>query len=232
MSMLIEVWGNYACFTRPEMKTERVSYDMPTPSAARGLVEAIYWHPGLRYTIDAIYLLKPFGLDPVDEASTEEYTQRPIRFTNIRRNEVKSTLLSSAALSAAKGGTPPVLYTSEDIQQRAAMVLQDVHYVIECHFDLTDKAAPSDNPGKFQDILRRRLRKGQCYHQPCFGCREFPANFREWPGGSIPALKVTQDLGFMLHSLDYSDSANIRSQFFRAKLVDGVMECRDVEVFT
>ena len=76
------------------------------------------------------------------------------------------------------------------------------------------------------------LRKGQCYHQPCFGCREFPANFREWPGGSIPALKVTQDLGFMLHSLDYSDSANIRSQFFRAKLVDGVMECRDVEVFT
>ena len=214
MSMLIEVWGDYACFTRPEMKTERVSYDMPTPSAARGLVEAIYWHPGLRYTVDRIYLLKPFGLDPEDEASTEEYTQRPIRFTNIRRNEVKSTLLSSAALSAAKGGTPPVLYTSEDIQQRAAMV------------------APSDNPGKFQDILRRRLRKGQCYHQPCFGCREFPANFREWPGGSIPALKVTQDLGFMLHSLDYSDSANIRSQFFRAKLVDGVMECRDVEVFT
>lgn len=195
MSMLIEVWGDYACFTRPEMKTERVSYDMITPSAARGLVEAIYWHPGLRYTVDRIYLLKPFGLDPEDEASTEEYTQRPIRFTNIRRNEVKSTLLSSAALSAAKGGTPPVLYTSED-------------------------------------ILRRRLRKGQCYHQPCFGCREFPANFREWPGGSIPALKVTQDLGFMLHSLDYSDSANIRSQFFRAKLVDGVMECRDVEVFT
>lgn len=149
MSMLIEVWGDYACFTRPEMKTERVSYDMITPSAARGLVEAIYWHPGLRYTVDRIYLLKPFGLDPEDEASTEEYTQRPIRFTNIRRNEVKSTLLSSAALSAAKGGTPPVLYTSEDIQQRAAMVLQDVHYVIECHFDLTDKAAPSDNPGKF-----------------------------------------------------------------------------------
>jgi CRISPR-associated protein Cas5d len=104
MSMLIEVWGDYACFTRPEMKTERVSYDMITPSAARGLVEAIYWHPGLRYTVDRIYLLKPFGLDPEDEASTEEYTQRPIRFTNIRRNEVKSTLLSSAALSAAKGG--------------------------------------------------------------------------------------------------------------------------------
>ncbi len=192
MSMLIEVWGDYACFTRPEMKTERVSYDMITPSAARGLVEAIYWHPGLRYTVDRIYLLKPFGLDPEDEASTEEYTQRPIRFTNIRRNEVKSTLLSSAALSAAKGGTPPVLYTSEDIQQRAAMVLQDVHYVIECHFDLTDKAAPSDNPGKFQDILRRRLRKGQCYH---------PALFRV-PGvpGQLPGVAGRQHSGAEGHA--------------------------------
>ena len=215
MSMRIEVWGPYGCFSRPEMKTERVSYDIITPSAARGLVEAIYWHPGLKYHIDRIYLLSP------------------IQFTNIRRNEVRSTLLASAALSAAKGGTPPVLYTSQDIQQRAAMVLQDVHYVIECHFTMTDKAAPGDNPGKFQDILRRRLSKGQCYHQPCFGCREFPVNLREWPAGDIPALEeATQDLGFMLYDLDYSDPANIRSQFFRAKLVNGVMDCRDVEVFT
>ena len=123
MSMRIEVWGPYGCFSRPEMKTERVSYDIITPSAARGLVEAIYWHPGLQYHIDRIYLLSP------------------IQFTNIRRNEVRSTLLASAALSAAKGGTPPVLYTSQDIQQRAAMVLQNVHYVIECHFTMTDKAA-------------------------------------------------------------------------------------------
>ena len=215
MSMRIEVWGDYACFSRPEMKTERVSYDIITPSAARGLVEAIYWHPGLKYHIDRVYLLSP------------------IRFTNIRRNEVKSTLLASAALSAAKGGAAPVLYTSADIVQRASMVLQDVHYVIECHFTMTDKAAPGDNPGKFQDILRRRLNKGQCSHQPCFGCREFPANFREWPAGeSIPALPVTQDLGFMLYDLDYSDPANIRSQFFRAKLENGVLDCRDMEVFT
>ena len=214
MSMRIEVWGDYACFTRPEMKTERVSYDILTPSAARGLVESIYWHPGLKYHIDRIYLLNP------------------VRFTNIRRNEVKSTLLASAALSAAKGGTPPVLYTSQDIQQRAAMVLQDVHYVIECHFSMTDRAAPGDNPGKFQDILRRRLNRGQCYSQPYFGCREFPAQFREWTEDTIPALPVTQDLGFMLYDLDYSDPANIRSQFFRAKLVDGVLDCRDVEVFT
>ena len=214
MSMRIEVWGDYACFTRPEMKTERVSYDIITPSAARGLVESIYWHPGLKYHIDRIHLLNP------------------VRFTNIRRNEVKSTLLASAALSAAKGGTPPVLYTSQDIQQRAAMVLQDVHYVIECHFTMTDRAAPGDNPGKFQDILRRRLNRGQCYSQPYFGCREFPAQFREWTDDTIPALPVTQDLGFMLYDLDYSDPASIRSQFFRAKLVDGVLDCRDVEVFT
>ena len=215
MSMRIEVWGDYACFSRPEMKTERVSYDIITPSAARGLVEAIYWHPGLKYHIDRVYLLSP------------------IRFTNIRRNEVKSTLLASAALSAAKGGVAPFLYTSADIVQRASMVLQDVHYVIECHFTMTDKAAPGDNPGKFQDILRRRLNRGQCYHQPCLGCREFPANFREWPADEpIPALPVTQDLGFMLYDLDYSDPGNIRSKFFRAKLVDGVLDCRDVEVFT
>lgn len=215
MSMLIEVWGDHACFSRPEMKTERVSYDIITPSAARGLVEAIYWHPGMKYHIDRIYLLNP------------------VRFTNIRRNEVKSTLLSSAAFSAAKGGAAPVLYTSADIQQRAALVLQDVHYVIECHFTMTDKAAPGDNPGKFQDILRRRLNKGQCYHQPCFGCREFPANFREWHAGEpIPALPVTQDLGFMLYDLDYADPENIQPQFFRAKLVDGVLDCRNVEVFT
>lgn len=212
MSIRIEVWGNYACFSRPEMKTERVSYDVMTPSAARGLVEAIYWHPGLRYHIDKIYLLAP------------------IRFTNIRRNEVKSTLLASAALSAAKGGRLPALYTSQDIQQRAALVLQDVHYVIECHFDLTERAAPGDNAGKFQDILRRRLTRGQCYHTPYFGCREFPASFREWPGGTVPTVPLTQDLGWMLYDLDYKDPQNIQPQFFRARLVNGVLDCRNAEV--
>ncbi len=214
LSIKIEVWGRYACFSRPEMKTERVSYDVMTPSAARGIVEAIYWHPGLRYHIDKIYLLSP------------------IQFTNIRRNEVKSTLLSSSVLSAVKSGIPPALYTAANIQQRAALILQDVHYVIECHFTLTDKAAPGDNAGKFQDILRRRLRKGQCYHTPYFGCREFPANFREWPSDTVPTVSVTQDLGFMLYDMDYSDPQNIQAQFFRAKLENGVLDCRDVEVFT
>lgn len=214
VSMLIEVWGSYACFSRPEMKTERVSYDIMTPSAARGLVEAIFWHPGLRYTVDRIYVLNP------------------IRFNNIRRNEVKATFLASAALSAAKGGQTPALYTPQEIQQRASMILQDVRYVIECHFDLTDKAAPGDNPGKFQDILRRRLAKGQCYHTPYLGCREFPASFREWPGGAIPAIDLTQELGWMLYDMDYTDPQNIQPQFFRAGLEHGVLDCRNVEVAT
>ena len=214
MSMLIEVWGSYACFSRPEMKTERVSYDVITPSAARGLVEAIYWHHGLRYSIDRIYLLNP------------------IRFTNIRRNEVRSTFSASAAFSAAKGGRTPSLYTPQEIQQRASMILQNVHYVIECHFDLTGKAAPGDNPGKFQDILRRRLAKGQCYHTPYFGCREFAASFREWSDSALPAIELTQELGWMLYDLDYTDPQDVKPQFFRAKLERGVLDCRNVEVVT
>lgn len=214
MSMLVEVWGDYACFSRPEFKAERVSYDVITPSAARGLIESIYWHPGLRYHIDRIYVLSP------------------IRFTNIRRNEVKATLLASSVLSAGKGGAMPALYTSQEIQQRAAMVLRNVHYVIECHFDMTDEAAEGDNAGKFQDILRRRLRKGQCYHMPYLGCREFPANFREWQGGAVPAIELTQDLGWMLYDMDYSDKSSIQPQFFRARIENGVLECRGAEVHT
>ena len=212
MYIQIEVWGDYACFSRPEMKTERVSYDVMTPSAARGLIESIYWHPGLRYCIDRIHVLEP------------------IRFTNIRRNEVKSTLLASKALSAARSGETLALIPSQDIQQRAALILQDVHYVIEAHFDMTDKAAPGDNPGKFQDILRRRLQRGQAYSQPYFGCREFAAHFQEWPGGDVPAIDVTQDLGFMLYDMDYRDMQNIQAQFFRAKLEHGVLDCRNCEV--
>lgn len=214
MSIKIEVWGDYACFTRPEMKVERVSYDIMTPSAARGIMESIFWHPGLRYHIDKIYLLSP------------------IQFTNIRRNEVESTISMSSALTAMKKGRPLALYSSEERQQRAAMVLKDVHYVIEAHFTMTDRAAPSDNPGKFQDILRRRTRAGQAYSQPYFGCREFPAHFREWADGEVPTLPVTQDLGFMLYDMDYSNPQDIQPRFFRAKLVNGVMVTSDCEVYT
>lgn len=216
MSVKVEVWGEYACFSRPEMKVERVSYDVMTPSAARGLLESIYWHPGMRWMIDKIYVLNP------------------IRFTNIRRNEVKSKISARNVSSVMNGGTAPLLIsTADDIQQRAAMVLQDVHYVIEAHFEMTEKASPGDNEGKFSDIMRRRLEKGQCYHQPCFGCREFPAQFRKWEGGEITTagLNSDVDLGFMLFDLDYSDSRNITPMFFRAQLKKGVLDVRDCEVF-
>lgn len=211
----MEVWGDYALFTRPELKVERVSFDCPTPSAARGIIESVYYHPGLRWHIDRIYILNP------------------IRFTNVRRNEVKSKLLASAARSAMTGTSTAPLYiaTSNDIQQRAAMMLKDVHYVIEAHFDMTDQAAPGDNPGKFQDIVKRRLRKGACYSMPYLGTRECTAHFRLWEGGEIPAIPETRDLGFMLYDMDYSDPDNITPMFFRAQMTNGVIDLTDCEVF-
>ncbi len=208
MAIRLEVWGDYALFTRPEMKVERVSYDVMTPSAARGLIEAIYWHPGLKWVVDRIHVCAP------------------IRFSNLRRNEVKSTISARSARTVMERGSGALyLSASEDIQQRAAMLLRDVRYVIEAHFELTDKAAPGDNPGKFQDIARRRIQKGQFYHQPCFGCREFPAQFR-WCDALVPCpaeLAGEKDLGWMLYDMDYSDPEDIRPLFFRAKLSDGVL---------
>ncbi|MBQ2748307.1 MAG: type I-C CRISPR-associated protein Cas5 [Clostridia bacterium] len=208
MSVTVEVWGDYACFSRPEMKVERVSYDVMTPSAARGLLEAIYWHPGMKWIIDRIRVCAP------------------IKFTNIRRNEVKDTVSARKAKSVMEHGGEFFLATPESIQQRAAMVLRDVHYVIEAHFEMTPKATPSDNPGKFQDIMRRRLERGQFFHQPCFGVREFPANFK--PCSEIPPcpdeLKGEHDLGWMLLDMDYSNPEDIRPCFFRAAMHDGVME--------
>ena len=209
MSVSVEVWGDYACFSRPEMKTERVSYDLITPSAARGLLEAIYWHPGLRWVVDRIRVC------------------RSIRFTNIRRNEVKDTISARKVRTAMEKGVGELyLATSESIQQRAAMVLRDVRYVIEAHFEMTAAAAPGDNPGKFQDIIKRRLARGQFYHQPYFGTREFPAHFA--PCTEVPPcpeeLLGERDMGWMLLDLDYSDPENITPMFFRATLRDGVLE--------
>ena len=126
----------------------------------------------------------------------------------------------------AQGKGELYLSTSKDIQQRAALLLRDVHYVIEAHFEMTEKSASGDNPGKFQDIVKRRIQKGQFYHQPCFGCREFPAQFRRCD--RIPPcpdeLKGERDLGWMLYDMDYTDSENITPLFFRATLQNGVME--------
>lgn len=215
MAIKVEVWGEYALFSRPEMKTERVSYDVMTPSAARGIIEAIYWHPGLRWIIDKIYVLSP------------------IQFTNIRRNEVGTKASATKAKQALlKKDVELYLNTQEKIQQRASLVLRKVHYVIEAHFELTSKANPSDNAGKFQDIVHRRLKRGQCYHTPYFGCREFPANFREYEFDSIPTAYAGEDkeLGYMLYDMDYSDLQNIQPMFFRATLHHGVLDLRDCEV--
>lgn len=208
MAIRVEVWGDYALFTRPEMKTERVSYDVMTPSAARGLLESIYWHPGMKWCIDRIHVCSP------------------IRFTNIRRNEVKDTISARKVKTVMEKGQGELyLATPESIQQRAAMVLRDVHYVIDAHFDLTENAAPGDNAGKFQDIIKRRLERGQCYSMPYFGTREFPAHFRrctELPP-CLDELKGVRDLGWMLLDMDYTDPQNITPRFFRASLTDGVM---------
>lgn len=209
-----EFWGQNAVFSRPEMKVERVTYDVPTPSAARGMLESVYFHPGMQFHIHKIYVLNP------------------ISFTNIRRNEVKSKILASSVKRAYQGGENALyLDTAQDIQQRATIALQNVHYVIEASFSMTDKANPSDNPGKFQDILKRRLRKGQCYSQPYFGCREFPANFRLWEDGEIPTIPETRDLGFMLYDMDYSDPENITPMFFRARMENGIIDLDHCEVF-
>ena len=212
MSIQLEVCGERACFTRPEMKTERVSYDVPTPSAARGMIESVYFHPGMKWVVDRIWVLKP------------------IQFVNVRRNEVKSKILASSLMQEANGGRRGGIYTAEDIQQRAAMMLRDVHYVFEAHFEMTEKANPSDNPGKFQDIVKRRLRKGACYSMPYLGCRECTAHFRLWEGGEIPAIDETRELGYMLYDMDYSDENDIRPVFFRAKMERGMIDLTNCEV--
>ena len=214
MSIRMEVWGEYASFNRPELKVERVTYDVPTPSAARGIIESAYYHPGLKWIVDRIYVLNP------------------IQFTNIRRNEVKSKVLASNAYAAMIGnGKELYISTAQDIQQRAAIMLKDVHYVFEAHFEMTEKANPTDNPGKFQDIIKRRLRKGQCFSQPYLGTRECTAHFRLWEGGQIPTIQESRDLGFMLYDMDYSDPADIRPMFFRARMENGVIDLTDCEVF-
>lgn len=215
MSVSLEIFGDYACFSRPEMKTERVSYDVITPSAARGILDAILWHPGMKWKVTRIQVCSP------------------IRFTNIRRNEVSRTI-SARNVKAAMGGNPSGLYliTSDCIQQRAAMVLRDVHYVIDACFRMTDRAAPGDNPGKFQEMARRRIEKGQCYHTPCMGVREFPVKEFRHCAERPPCpeeLKGDKDLGWMLLDMDFSNPKDIQPRFFRAVMRDGVIDVPDLE---
>ncbi len=205
----LHIWGEFACFTRPEMKVERVSYDVITPSAARGIVEAIYWKPQLRWIIDRMHVL------------------RPIRFTNLRRNEVASKIPAGAVKSAMKRGKGDLgLYVESDRQQRAATILRDVGYVIEAHFDIVDG---EDNPGKHLDQFNRRARSGQCYHRPYLGCREFPTDFAlvEKPDHPMPVCELLddqrdRDLGYMLWDIDFANK--MTPCFYHATMNDGVID--------
>lgn len=199
----IRVRGEYALFTRPEMKVERVSYDVITPSAARGIIEAIYWKPSIRWVIDKIHVLNE------------------IEFTNIRRNEVSD--------KASMG--KPYIVATEARQQRAAMVLRNVDYVIEAHFEMTDKAGGDDTEAKHYNIALRRLREGQHFHAPCLGTREFGAKVEIIEDDNIPkSLLGDRDLGWMLYDLDFANARDIQPQFFKAELRNGILDLTGVEV--
>lgn len=208
MSVLVEFSGKYACFSRPELKTERVTYDVPTPSALRGMLSAIYWHPGLEWKIDKIYVMSPIAYD------------------NIRRNEVKVKLDSGKAKSAMLGTFSKPLYisSSANILQRAAMVLKDVRYVVAAHFEMGPKVSPEDSEAKFISIFNRRLSKGQCFTTPYLGNREFSAKFEPWAGGEIHPIQESRDLGIMLYDLDYSDPTDIQPMYFHAVMTNGVID--------
>jgi len=198
----LRVWGDYALFTRPEMKVERVSYDVMTPSAARGILEAIYWKPAIRWVIDRIHVLQP------------------VHFENVRRNELANRV--SVNKRDMEEDKPVCRYIEDDRQQRASIVLRNVEYVIEAHFEL--EGSEDIDTGKHLAIFERRVKKGQCFHRPYFGCREFPVNF-EWCGDiPQPSFSGEQDLGFMLHDIDFAN--DMTPHFFRAVMQDGVIDCR------
>jgi len=200
----LKVWGDYACFTRPEMKVERVSYDVITPSAARGILEAIYWKPAIAWAVKRIHVLNP------------------IRFDNVRRNEISSKIPLKTVMRAVKGESSPIeVLTDKDRQQRAALVLRDVAYVLEAHFEF--RGSEDKNATKHKEMFERRAAKGQCFHHPYLGCREFPAFF-EPVLGEAPRSKLTgeQDLGWMLHDIDFN--SGMEARFFRAIMRDGIID--------
>jgi len=210
----LHVWGERACFTRPEMKVERVSYDVMTPSAARGILEAIHWKPAIRWVVDAIHVLQP------------------IRFQSFRRNEVGTKASAASAGTAMRAGTTAGLglVVEENRQQRATLFLTDVGYVIEAHFELTGKAGPEDTEAKHLSMFNRRAAAGQCFHRPCLGTRECVADFKlVAPGAALPESELPEDqrerdLGWMLHDIDFANGNT--SRFFQARLTGGVLDVK------
>lgn len=200
----LRCWGDLACFTRPEMKVERVTYDIITPSAGRGILEAVYWKPEIRWVIDSLQILNP------------------IRHTSLRRNEVGRKIPEGPARQAMRSGRGRLgLYVEEERQQRAALVLRDVAYVIGAHFEIV---SGDDNAAKHLDMFNRRARAGQCFTRPYLGCREFAAHFAlveaDDPNPvSHPSLAGSIELGRMLYDIDYRNGRE--ALFFPARMLDG-----------
>jgi CRISPR-associated protein Cas5d len=203
---IIKTKGPIAIFTRPEFKSERFSYPCITPSAARGLVEAVLWKPSIAWHVEKIHLLKP------------------IKWTSFRRNEVGSKASPSKSL-IEKGGQPPVIYADRDRVMRNTVALKDVEYIIEYHFTMTSKAGPEENITKFHEMFTRRISKGQSFHQPYFGCRECIADLELLEELPEP-ITLTKDLGIMLWDIDYAASSRKERNvpiFFHAHMKDGTI---------
>lgn len=203
-TLSVRLRGPLACFTRPELKSERVSYEVMTPSAARGALEAILWKPAIVWRIERIKVLVP------------------IVFTSIRRNEVNKKISTDNAISWMNGSRPPEnFFADEDRAQRHTLALRDVDYVVEAHFELTSRAGDGETSVKFEEMFRRRVEKGQCFQTPYFGCREFVAAF-ESAKDHPPPISETLDLGRMLLDIDFERGR--RAGFFDARLVSGVLD--------
>jgi CRISPR-associated protein Cas5d len=220
----IRVWGDYACFTRPEMKVERVSYPIMTPSAARGALEAIFWEPQMYYLIDQIAVVKKG------------------RWFNFRRNEVSAVISVASAKSWMRGATPIEFIEAGsgavDSTQRNMLALVDVEYVITAEVRLTKRARPpTDNLAKFLAEIRKRALRGKCFHRPALGCREFAADFDWIEDTTVLPLENWdhEDLGLMLFDVfdpDRRESATVNEPFvrpgpifFRARVRNAVMDC-------
>jgi CRISPR-associated protein Cas5d len=199
--------GPLACFTRPELKVERVSYPVMTPSAARGLVEAVLWKPAIRWRIERIQVLSP------------------IRFIAFRRNEVNRKAASPSRAVIENGGIVTHYCADEDRAQRNTVALRDVDYVVEARFEMTERAGADDNVNQFSEMFTRRVAKGQRFCQPYFGCREFVADVLPAEGAPEP-VSETRDLGLMLWDIDFGPKGNL-PRFFRARLKQGVLKVPD-----
>lgn len=200
----VRIRGEWACFTRPELKTERVTYHVLTPSAARGAVEAVLWKPAIRWHVHRIAVLSP------------------VKFASVKRNEVNRVIPVGNARNMMRGIEVPDYFADEDRAQRNALVLRDVDYHVDVSFTMTRRAGPDDNPAKFDEMFRRRLEKGQYHLAPYLGCREFPAIVEPARADDPAPIDMNMDLGRMLLDIDYGRPN--RPVFFNAVMTGGVIE--------